>query len=85
MSTRRQRFRRLLGDMEQEVLLWYDAEGKAYPTPDEIIQATQSQLIAQQQKAEAEQQRANAERQRADQLAEYLRSLGVDPDNLPNS
>ena len=70
------RGRRSLGGIEQEVLLWFDANGKAYPTPDEIIQTTQAQLTA-------ERQRANEEQQRADQLAEYLRSLGVDPDNLP--
>jgi len=28
-------------------------------------------------------ERAEAERQRADQLAAYLRSQGIDPDNLP--
>ncbi|MGH2413938.1 MAG: Uma2 family endonuclease [Microcystaceae cyanobacterium] len=28
-------------------------------------------------------QRAEQERQRAEQLADYLRSLGIDPDNLP--
>ena len=79
------RSRRILGGIEQEVLLWFDADGKAYPTPDEIIESTESELIAERQKAEAEKQRADAERQRADQLAEYLRSLGVDPDNLPKS
>ncbi|WP_066377059.1 MULTISPECIES: Uma2 family endonuclease [unclassified Anabaena] len=30
-----------------------------------------------------ERQRAEQERQRADRLAEYLRSQGIDPDNLP--
>ena len=79
------RSRRILGGIEQEVLLWFDADGKAYPTPDEIIESTESELIAERQKAQAEKQRADAERQRADQLAEYLRSLGVDPDNLPQS
>ncbi|MBG1270764.1 Uma2 family endonuclease [Nostoc sp. WHI] len=34
------------------------------------------------QRAEQEHQRAEQEHQRADRLAEYLRSLGVDPDNL---
>ncbi|WP_448561413.1 hypothetical protein [Trichothermofontia sp.] len=33
---------------------------------------------------DVERQRAEAERRRAEQLAHYLRSLGVDPDNLPN-
>jgi Uma2 family endonuclease len=34
------------------------------------------------QRAEQERQRAEQERQRADRLAEYLRSQGIDPDNL---
>lgn len=34
------------------------------------------------QQLHQERQRAEQERQRADKLAEYLRSLGVDPDNL---
>ncbi|MBX2863780.1 MAG: hypothetical protein KTR27_09505, partial [Leptolyngbyaceae cyanobacterium MAG.088] len=72
------RSRRILGGIEQEVLLWFDADGNAYPTPDEIIESTESELIAERQKAQAE-------KQRADQLAEYLRSLGIDPDNLPES
>ncbi|MFN5242154.1 MAG: Uma2 family endonuclease [Aphanizomenon sp.] len=36
------------------------------------------------QRAENEHQRAENERQRADKLAEYLRSLGVDPDSVVN-
>jgi len=35
------------------------------------------------ERAEAESQRAEAESQRADKLAAYLRSQGIDPDNLP--
>ncbi|MEO0457882.1 MAG: Uma2 family endonuclease [Cyanobacteria bacterium P01_A01_bin.114] len=58
-----------IGGIEQEVLLWYDRQGKAYPMPDEVIRDMQAQL--------------EAERQRADRMAEYLRSLGLDPDNLP--
>ncbi|MCG8362298.1 MAG: hypothetical protein MJA27_03070 [Pseudanabaenales cyanobacterium] len=55
--------------MEQEVLLWCDPQGKTYSTPEEVIQTMQAEL--------------EAERQRAERLAEYVRSLGVDPDNLP--
>ncbi|NEP62839.1 MAG: Uma2 family endonuclease [Symploca sp. SIO2G7] len=62
------RSRRILGGIEQEVLLWFDADGQPYPTPDEIIQATQSQLVA--------------ERQRADRLAERLRAMGINPDEI---
>ena len=36
------------------------------------------------QRAETEWQRAETERERANKLAEYLRSLGVDPDSVVN-
>ena len=49
-------------------LRWYDAEGWI-PT------------LAEQ--AQQEQQRADEERQKAERLANYLRSQGIDPDNLP--
>ena len=70
--------RRILGGIGQEVLLWFDADGTAYPIPDEIIESTEAELIAERQKAQAD-------KQRADQLADYVRSLGVDPDHLPSS
>ncbi|MEA5569636.1 Uma2 family endonuclease [Calothrix sp. UHCC 0171] len=49
-------------------LRWYDHQGWI-PTQTE--------------RAESERQRAESERQRAEKLAEYLRSQGIDPDNLP--
>ncbi|MEO1402906.1 MAG: Uma2 family endonuclease [Cyanobacteria bacterium J06635_1] len=84
------RGRQTIGGIEQEVLLWHSAQGKAYPMADEVIREIQAQLKAarqrveaERQRAEAEQQRTEAERQRAERMAEYLRSLGLDPDNLP--
>ena len=65
-----------MGGIEQEVLLWHDAQGQPYPTSDEIVRQISQQL-------QAEQQRAKAAEQRADRMAAYLRSLGIDPDNLP--
>lgn len=59
----------IIGGIEQEVLLWYNGQGQAYPMLDQRIHEMQDQLAA--------------ERQRADRLATYLRSLGVDPDQLP--
>ena len=45
----------------------------------------QQQLAEQEkQRAEAQQRLAEQEKQRADSLAEYLKSLGVNPDNLPS-
>lgn len=49
-------------------LRWYDAQGNWIATPEE--------------RAVQEQERAEQERQRADRLAEMLRQLGHDPDQL---
>ncbi len=68
------RSQRSLGGIEQEILIWSDSQGNEYPTPDDL----RLQL-------EQEKQRADFESQRAEDMAEYLRSLGVDPDNLPKS
>ncbi|MEL7050429.1 MAG: Uma2 family endonuclease [Cyanobacteria bacterium J06588_5] len=83
------RGRQVVGGIEQEVLLWYDQQGQAYPLSEQVIEemqmrleAAQRKLETTQQRAEAEQQRAEAERQRADRLADYLRSQGIDPDTI---
>jgi len=52
----------------REWLYWYDESGKRYPTPQEQIKLVQK--------------RAEVAEQRAQQMAERLRSLGIDPDNL---
>ena len=57
-------------------LRWCDTDGNVLLTGDELAQQEQ-------QRANQEQQRANQEQQRADRLAEFLRSQGIDPDNLP--
>ncbi|MGD1931568.1 MAG: hypothetical protein ACFB12_21930 [Leptolyngbyaceae cyanobacterium] len=48
-------------------------------------QATQAQAQAEQERERAEQAQVQAEqeRERADRLAAYLRSQGIDPDQLP--
>jgi Uma2 family endonuclease len=79
------RGRQVIGGIEQEVLLWHDGQGKAYPMPEQRMREMQTQLEEERQRAEQERQQVERERQRADRLAEYLRSLGVDPDNLPES
>jgi Uma2 family endonuclease len=57
---------------QQLWLRWRDEHGNWIPTPEE----------AQQQRADAEQQRADAEQQRADRLADRLRELGIDPNEI---
>jgi Uma2 family endonuclease len=59
--------------VEGEVLGFYRLDtGEKLLTPTELAEQLQQ-----------ERQRASQERQRADKLAEYLRSQGVDPNNLP--
>jgi hypothetical protein len=77
------RCQQTLGGIPQEVLTWYDGEGNRYLPADELVEQIQSQLSIVSQRELAERQRAQAERQRADQLAEYLRSIGIDPNHLP--
>jgi len=69
------RGRQTVGGIEQEVLLWYDRQGQAYPLSEQVITEMQAEL-------NEERQRAETERQRADKLAEYLRSKGIDPDTI---
>jgi len=48
-------------------LVWSDNQGNPYLLPDEIV---------------AEPSELQSERERAERLAEKLRSLGVDPDEI---
>jgi Uma2 family endonuclease len=54
------------GGVTREWLYWYDATGKRYLTPNEMIQQ--------------ESQRAERSAERAERLAQRLRELGLDPD-----
>ena len=66
-------------DTGQGELVIYRPDGQKFLTSVELEQrATRAELLLEQ-----ERQRSVAERQRADMMAEYLRSIGVDPDNLP--
>jgi Uma2 family endonuclease len=63
----------------QGELAIYRPDGQRFLNSVELQQrAEQVELLLEQ-----ERQRAEQERQRAQKLAQYLRSLGVDPDNLP--
>jgi len=78
---------------EQELLMWFDPEGQVHGIPE----VTREELLREQRRTEREQRRAEREQRRADELersldaerrqsqrlADYLRSLGVDPDHLP--
>ncbi|MEO1133574.1 MAG: Uma2 family endonuclease [Cyanobacteria bacterium J06639_1] len=62
----------------REVLGWYDLNGEAYPTMHE-------QLVLATERAEAAERNEKLAEQRAARLAQFLRSQGFDPDNLPAS
>jgi hypothetical protein len=65
----------VIGGIEQEVLLWYDPQGQAYPLPDQLIREMQTQLMAERQRAEEAEEKAN-------RLAQRLQELGVDPEEV---
>ncbi len=64
------RYQGVIGGISQELLSWYDKGGNRYLRSDE--------------QAQQERTRAEQERTRAERLAQYLRSLGIDPNNLPS-
>ncbi len=67
------------GEFEENVsrlwLRWCDRQGQVIPTGKE-------RADAERERADAERERADSERERADRLADRLRALGVDPDQV---
>ena len=63
----------LVGGIQQEILCWFDETGTPYPTPDDLHR--QSAL---------DRHQLRQEQRRVEALSDYLRSIGLDPDNLPN-
>jgi Putative restriction endonuclease len=88
--------RGMRGDWQRDWLYWYDRSGVRYPTDAERVEQEKlakerAEAIAAQEKlakeqAERAQQEAEAiaarERQKNETLAAYLRSLGINPDEL---
>ena len=71
--------------IDREALGWFDERGDRYLTPAERAEQAQQQAEQAQQQAEQAQQQAEQAQQRAERLAEYVRSLGLDPENLPDA
>lgn len=63
-------------------LRWCYQDGKVLPTGDERAQAAEQQVQAAQQQAENEKQQKEQALSRAEILAEKLREMGVNPDDL---
>ncbi|MGF1482162.1 MAG: Uma2 family endonuclease [Cyanophyceae cyanobacterium] len=67
------RYQAHLGGLTQEILTWYDEQGNRHLSAQE----------QERQRAEQERQRAEQERQAKERLETYLRSQGIDPNQLP--
>lgn len=65
-------------ETSQGELVIYYPDGQRFLTSIEM----QQRLVQAEQMVEQERQRAEAERQRAEKMSKYLRSRGIDPDNL---
>ncbi|NES18952.1 MAG: hypothetical protein F6K41_08495 [Symploca sp. SIO3E6] len=63
-------------------LRWCDQEGKPIPTGAESSEIERQRADTQQQRADTQQQRADTQQQRAERLAQKLREMGVDPDQV---
>lgn len=77
--------RDIYDDRVRNWLYWYDEEGNRLPTPEELASlANQERERANQERERAnqERERANQERERADRLAQKLRELGLNPEEL---
>ncbi len=68
-----------------QLRFWENRQQQGLPTYQEIDQARQAasdRAEQERQRAEQERQRAEQEQQRAERLAERLRDLGIDPEDL---
>ncbi len=75
------------GEFEEAVsrlwLRWCDQEGRVILTGAERAEQERQRAEQERQRAEQERQRAEQERQRAERLEAYLKSQGIDPEQLP--
>jgi hypothetical protein len=76
------------GSYEEDLLRlwlrWCDQDGQVVPTGAEGQAFERQRAEQEHQRAEQERQRAEQERQRAERLENYLRSQGIDPNQLPD-
>jgi len=75
-----------LGQFEDDVarvwLRWCDRSGQVIPTGAELAEIERQRAEAERQQAETERQRAEEAEAKAQRLAERLRSMGIDPDEI---
>jgi Uma2 family endonuclease len=63
-------------------LRWYDIDGNWFPTPQEQADLERIRAENERIRAENERIRAESESQRAERLAEYIRKMGINPDEI---
>jgi Uma2 family endonuclease len=69
-------------EMELPWLRWWDSQGNLLLTGEERSQLLASELEQERQRAEQERQQKEAAQRRAEQLAERLRQMGINPDEV---
>lgn len=69
--------------VENEKLCYFTPEEELILSPDQLVWREQQRAIQAQQQAEQAQQQAEQAQQQANRLADYLRSLNIDPDTIP--
>lgn len=74
------------GQFEEDVtrlwLRWCDRDGQVILTGAEGQELERQKTEFERRRADSERQRAESERQRAERLAERLRAMGIDPDEV---
>jgi len=66
----------------REWLYWYDEQGNRYPAPENIIEQERQRAKREQQLRQQVELQLEQERQRSERLAERLRALNIDPEEL---
>ncbi|MEB3337406.1 MAG: hypothetical protein VKJ46_08095 [Leptolyngbyaceae bacterium] len=67
----------------REWLYWYDETGNRYLTDAERAEQAQQARVQAEAIATQARQEKEQERQQKEKLANYLRSLGLNPDDIP--
>lgn len=74
------RYQAKLGNLPQEILTWYDARGNRHLT---LAEREFERAEVERDRAEQEFERAERERLAKERLETFLRSRGIDPEELP--
>ncbi|MEM9216780.1 MAG: Uma2 family endonuclease [Cyanobacteria bacterium P01_F01_bin.150] len=76
------RHQRSFGPVIQEMLYWYDAQGKRYLAADEQVASAQERVTLAEQQAKSAEEKAASAIERASLLEQKLKELGIDPSEL---